>query len=191
MSTPWLYWGLGPTLAATLGFVAVSVFCEWAIRQPWAQSAFIVYTEDGDRLKDLADTRSKIAWEAQVAACASHRRVRQRRRSLWIVSGPINIVGVSVIRYVFPLIVGPPRSLLPPLWQFALHFVLLALIADLGLYWGHRLVALCMRAVLCSQLRRQGSSTVRAHSVPSTATLTAHPQSPRFCGKGSTRCTIA
>jgi hypothetical protein len=51
MSTPWLYWGMGPTTAAFVGYCTVCLFCEWAVTQSWAKSALIVYAEDGDRLK--------------------------------------------------------------------------------------------------------------------------------------------
>ena len=127
MSTPWLYWGAGPTLSAIVGFMSVAMFCEWAVRQPWAQSSLIVYSDEGNRLQDVAKTQSVVSAE------------EQRNTTLWTVAGPTNILSAIAVRYIFPLVVPEPTTLLPSLVQFLCHFVLLALIADFGLYWGHRI----------------------------------------------------
>lgn len=91
------------------------------------QRYLIVYSDSGNRQEDLKETQNKVS------------RVEQRNLSIWSVSGPQNIVGVIAARFVFPLVVPEPQTLLPPLGAFLAQFVLLALLADLGLYWGHRI----------------------------------------------------
>merc|ERR1711991_97016 len=127
MSSPWIYWGIGPTVSAFLGFFCVAVFCEWAIRQPWCRPYLIVYSDDGQRAADVAKTQAKVSWGEQV------------RLSLWTVGGPLNLLGAAVVRYVFPVFIPEPTTLLPSLGAFLAQFFLLALLADPGLYWGHRI----------------------------------------------------
>jgi hypothetical protein len=78
--------------------------------------------DDGDRFKDVADTQAKVPW------------LRQLKSSLWHVCGPANIVAVVFLRYFFSFLM-PPSRLVPTLPMFLIQFVLLALLADLGLYW--------------------------------------------------------
>ena len=54
------------------------------------------------------------------------------------ISGPSNLIGVALLRYVFPVVM-PHSTTIPSLMSFLIQFFLLALLADLGLYWGHRI----------------------------------------------------
>jgi hypothetical protein len=44
MASPWIYWGIGPSIAASLGFLLTAMFCEWIVQQRFARSWLIVYT---------------------------------------------------------------------------------------------------------------------------------------------------
>lgn len=91
MSNPWFYWGLGPSVAGFLGFSITTLFAEWAITQPWSKRYLIVYSEGGDRLKDLAESRAKISWKIQM------------QRTLRVELSNI-VAGTIALRYLFPYV---------------------------------------------------------------------------------------
>ena len=128
MSNPWIYFGLGPSLAAIFGYSCTALFCEWIIKQPFARKYLLVYSESekADRLKDLEETRSKVSL------------ITQAKDSFWHVAGPTNLIAVVFTRLFFPYIMRDD-SVLPSFPSFLAQFFLLAVWADLGLYWGHRI----------------------------------------------------
>ena len=127
VDTPMLCWGAGPTLSSIFGFFSVCFFCEWVTAQPWADTYFIVYGREGDRRKEQQKTQSVVSWWNQL------------KLTTWTVAGPLNILSAVFNAYVFPLVVPAPKTLLPTWQEFFLHFLFLALVADFGLYWGHRI----------------------------------------------------
>jgi hypothetical protein len=119
MSSPWIFWGLGPSLASQLGFWSTAFLCEVLVAI-CPRSWLLVYSDEGSRARDIAETQSKISWRQQLWDTLMH------------VSGPTNLISVVILRYVFPHLM-PHSRILPTLGSFAVHFVLLALLADLGL----------------------------------------------------------
>lgn len=109
-----------------LGFLSTALFCEFVVRQPWSRTSRIVYTEGGDRANDVAATHAVVPWW------------KQTRNSLWHVCGPSNLVGVVVLRFLGPWAM-PHAQQTPHVLAFMAQFLLLALFADLFLYWGHRI----------------------------------------------------
>jgi hypothetical protein len=87
MSSPWIYWGVGPSFGAMIGFVATSLLCEWLVTQQWARCWLLVYSDSGDRIKDIAETQSNVSWW------------KQTKNSLWHVAGPSNLVAVVALRF--------------------------------------------------------------------------------------------
>ena len=91
------------------------------MNQEWCEPYLLVYSDKGDRLEDVKETQAVVSWGQQL------------KITLWTVGGPINILGTTLSRYVFPLVIEKPSYVLPSLPQFLAQFFLLALLADLGL----------------------------------------------------------
>jgi sterol desaturase/sphingolipid hydroxylase (fatty acid hydroxylase superfamily) len=86
----------------------------------------VVYSESGDRVKEIAETQARVSFWRQI------------KSSLWHVAGPMNIIGGLVLS-VFLSWWAPHTEQVPHWAAFLTQFILLALVADFGLYWGHRI----------------------------------------------------
>ena len=63
----------------------------------------------------------------------------QLSSALWQVAGPLNAVSCVFNGYIFPMVIPKHETVFPEWKAFCVDFVLLALVADFGLYWGHRI----------------------------------------------------
>mmetsp|Transcript_20850 Transcript_20850/g.34939 ORF Transcript_20850/g.34939 Transcript_20850/m.34939 type:complete len:274 (-) Transcript_20850:420-1241(-) len=130
LSNQWLCWGAGSILAANIGFFSTVVVLEVAIANV-PQSSLISYGQDPTltRKDFVSKTQTRVPFKTQLMGC------------IWHMLGPTAIlsavINTWICNYLFPYAAGDP--LYPSLGIFLLHMVLLLLIGDLGLYWGHRI----------------------------------------------------
>ncbi len=82
MSSPWIYWGIGPSLAAILGFCLTSAFCEALVRIPSCRGWLLVYQDNGNRIADIAETQKKVSFWSQT------------KNTLWHVAGGAKTISV-------------------------------------------------------------------------------------------------
>ena len=126
MKHSWLSWGLNPQVASFTGFFSTAFVLEWLMRQKFMEKYLIKY--GGVERKDaLEKTQEKVSWMDQFKCTFTY------------LAGPINIAGILVNTFVYPLVVAAPTTELPTLKDFAIDFVKLMFVADLFLYCGHRI----------------------------------------------------
>lgn len=128
LTNMWLCWGVGPIIAANIGFFATAVALELLSKhQP--ESWSLTYGRDKTRAACLAATQERISWSKQLGYC------------FWTMMGPTAIINgfISAIlsNYLFPFTLE--AGLLPTLQVFVLQVFVLLVVGDFGLYWGHRI----------------------------------------------------
>jgi sterol desaturase/sphingolipid hydroxylase (fatty acid hydroxylase superfamily) len=128
LENKWLCWGVGPILAANVGFFVTCVLLE-LLAPSLGQSQFITYSKDKSRDKFLAATQSRVSFMTQLKFC------------FWTMLGPTalfnGVVSAFIGDYLFPFKAG--GTVVPPVTIMLLQVFLLLLIGDFGLYWGHRI----------------------------------------------------
>lgn len=129
MENPFLLWGIGPSLVIFITYIFTFLLLEWVIRQNWCAPYLLVYTSKENRRQKLEEMYSSKGLSF----------LEQLSSALWQVAGPLNAFGCVFNGYVFPMVI-PKHSTMFPEWKaFFVDFVLLALVADFALYWGHRI----------------------------------------------------
>lgn len=127
-SSPWLYYGAVVTWLPLLIACVVGVGLEWVAATEWCRPYLITYGKGTSRPAAVAQSRSQIPFSAQV------------KGTLTTFFGPLSLVGLVGLRYLLEWRTnGRTVWPLPSLGEFLVDFALSALIADFGLYWGHRL----------------------------------------------------
>jgi hypothetical protein len=133
LANPWLVWGVGPMLGVNLGFFLTAALLELLLATRLLDSDLLVYPAGGDappRRRDaaLAATQERIPFRKQLLTC------------LFIVAGP-NVVANGVSLTLLMRLAGAalpaawwPADALAAAWQL----LAMAVVADFGLYWGHR-----------------------------------------------------
>lgn len=129
MANPFLLWGIGPSVTILLTYLTTVCILEWVIQQKWCEKYLLTYTKKDNRIKQLESIRNTKGMSFQ----------DQLRSGLWQVAGPLNIVGCVFNGLVFPLVIPKHETILPTLNSFIFQMILLAIVADFGLYWGHRI----------------------------------------------------
>lgn len=123
---PWLAWGLLPALAFVCSFVVTCVAAELALRHPAAAPQLISYPGSEKRPTRLAMTQAKIPIGMQLYSALTH------------LCGPsvlLNGVGSALL---LQSVVAQPAALLPGAWACVTHLLVMAVVGDFVLYWGHR-----------------------------------------------------
>lgn len=130
---PWLLWGVGPTLSIGAGFFASAALFEALIRMPVLRDCLISYPAQGGpkpRMELVEKTQERIPFWKQVRGCAI------------VLFGPLawvnGIVLAALMMWVAPGAHATGSFLPASAWDWAWQLLLLALVADFGLYWGHR-----------------------------------------------------
>ena len=124
---PFLLWGVGPSFIIFVTYVTTFLFLEWLIQQSWCEQYLIVYLSK-ERRKEQIQTvfnAEGLSFKDQLSS------------ALWQVAGPLNVVGCVFNGYIFPMVIPKHETVFPEWKAFCVDFVLLALVADFGLYWGH------------------------------------------------------
>ena len=128
LSNMWLCWGVGPVLAANLGFFGTALPLEFLSRYQ-NQSQFISYSKDKKRESFLEATQKRISFLTQLKYC------------FWTMFGPTALINGAlsavIFNYLFPFKSEDP--LIPALHILVLQVIALLVIGDFGLYWGHRI----------------------------------------------------
>lgn len=59
---PWLLWGVGPVIAAALGYILTVTVLEWVLLQGWLDSQLLSYSSNGyaPRKQLLVETHKRI-----------------------------------------------------------------------------------------------------------------------------------
>ncbi len=131
LTNPWMTWGVAPFLAANLGYYPVALSLEWVIRQPWAQPHRVTYTKGADRVALTKATAAKVGGGFAM----------QLRAGAWHMTGPTAVLNAALNAFIMPLMYkGTEDWTALPSWGAMLGtFLLLELLGDLALYFGHRI----------------------------------------------------
>jgi hypothetical protein len=127
LAVPWFAWGVLPIICANLGYWLPMLVLEAVLKTEWAAHRLVQRPKGG---------RAKLA-EADRATVASYGE--QVMTSVGVLLGPGALLNGLISRYLMAAIVGVPKDALPSPGQLLVHLVLLELIGDFGLYWGHRI----------------------------------------------------
>lgn len=125
-SSEWICWGIGPALAAPVTVLGCAFALEWLTDLPWAQQYLIVYGDSESREENRRKTHEKVPWRTQLFG------------TMATVMGPANIVMTVLNRCSLGNLYGVPEDPLPAISAFAFDFVMMSLVGDFFLYWGHR-----------------------------------------------------
>jgi len=126
-----LCYGVGPAICFNIGFWIPSLILEFFIRIKIFESSLIKYDKKSGRKEKLNSTHKKITLKAQIL------------KSLNTTLGPTAISN-SIISYLISKFIlfkeGDIQKNLtyPNLQTFLINFILLELIGDFFLYFGHR-----------------------------------------------------
>ncbi|GBF93801.1 hypothetical protein Rsub_06133 [Raphidocelis subcapitata] len=132
LATPWLVWGVGPMAAVNAGFFLTAALLELLLATRLLDSDLLVYPANGAPAKRrdaaLAATQEKIPFSKQLLTC------------LFIIAGPHAVANGASLTLLMRLAGAPapaawwPGDVLSAAWQL----LAMAVVADFGLYWGHR-----------------------------------------------------
>ncbi|CAJ1344549.1 unnamed protein product [Effrenium voratum] len=122
LANRWLCWGAGGGLAVLLGTVVPMCLLELAIAKKWfPKESMVEYSTDGTRSREelIERTQRKVPFKQQLL------------RTIWTL-GPVAWMNVLAMSVLMPKIVRKPTA--PGIAPLVAMYVL----ADLGLYWFHR-----------------------------------------------------
>jgi sterol desaturase/sphingolipid hydroxylase (fatty acid hydroxylase superfamily) len=123
----WLCWGVGPFVAATSAFIIAVVVFESIVR-----SEIFLFTHFSDNHKK----------SRQDLIRSVHEKVNFKRQlfdSMSLILGPIAWLNFVVLALTLHYFIPEVNTFYPTLNEFIIHFIILLLIADFFLYWGHRI----------------------------------------------------
>eukprot|EP01064_Diplonema_japonicum_P037572 TRINITY_DN8821_c0_g1_i2.p1 TRINITY_DN8821_c0_g1~~TRINITY_DN8821_c0_g1_i2.p1 ORF type:complete len:304 (+),score=76.65 TRINITY_DN8821_c0_g1_i2:68-913(+) len=129
LANPWLSHGVGAYISSNIGHLVPVLVLELIVQQSWAQGSMISYGSlDRRSRKDaLSETHKKKGfsfWE-------------QVRNCMWNTMGPFGI-GCALLAAVVHMNDPAPETLFPTMWEFVTQLVMMELVGDFFLYWGHR-----------------------------------------------------
>lgn len=132
LASPMLCWGVGPLVAANLGYFVPMVALEWVSQQPWSEALKIKYGVTG-----------KSRRPRQVALEEVHRDKmsfsKQLRGAIWQMLGPPGLSSAVFMTLIASRALSTPTKVLPSLRRFVFHLALLQVVDDFFLYMFHRL----------------------------------------------------
>jgi len=117
-------WGLFPVIAAGFGYIIPVVLIESYL--PYGVHFMINHTKKKTRTEMIADTQNRIPW------------MKQFKEGVNNVLGPAAIVSGILSSFLARYLQTKPTEDFPDLKNFVWNLILLEIIGDFGLYWGHR-----------------------------------------------------
>ncbi|CAB9524474.1 Methylsterol monooxygenase 2 [Seminavis robusta] len=134
MQTPWIVWGLVPFLAVNIGFWGTAIPLELILNKLMQDDSsfwnkwfhLIEYGNQKNRRQELAECRAQISL------------AHQAKVSLMQMCGPTAIIGAVTAGYLLPLWMPAVERTMPTLAQFTLQMIIMEIVGDFSLYWGHR-----------------------------------------------------
>ena len=121
---PLVAWGVLPYLSINVGYWTTVLLLELLLLNPAVRKRLI--PRRGGRWAAVEKVRREIPVAAQLRSAA------------WVMAGPPAIGNALISAFLMPAVAGAapwPSSVA----RFAAHLVLLELVGDYGLYWGHRI----------------------------------------------------
>ena len=122
---PLVAWGVLPFVSINVGYWTTVLLLELLLRDPAVRKRLIPR-----RAWALGGGREDVRREIPVAA--------QLRSAAWVMAGPPAIGNALISAFLMPAVAGAENPWPTPA-RFAAHLVLLELVGDYGLYWGHRI----------------------------------------------------
>eukprot|EP00041_Stephanoeca_diplocostata_P021846 m.516076 g.516076 ORF g.516076 m.516076 type:complete len:257 (+) comp21927_c0_seq14:172-942(+) len=127
VSSPTIAFGILPVVIATVGFLFTTIVLE-AVVQHVDKKRLVQWTSDATRDEMVRRQRAKVPLATQVKDC------------LYNLIGPPALVNIVTSAYLLPMVIVLPDTMLPATWmQFAADCVLMCIVNDFFLYWGHRI----------------------------------------------------
>ena len=120
---PLVAWGVLPYVSINVGYWTTVLLLELLLLNPAVRKRLI--PRRGGRWAAVEKVRREIPVAAQLRSAA------------WVMAGPPAIGNALISAFLMPAVAGAapwPSSVA----RFAAHLVLLELVGDYGLYWGHR-----------------------------------------------------
>jgi len=138
LTNPWLVWGLGTYLAINTGCLASILALESVIRLPVLSSAFITYSDKGERVPPGTGHATRFQRITQNQQRAPF--TQQLRQSLFIITGPYSMVSSALLSLFMRCFMPMPTSWLPASGMLGalVQYAAMAVFADFFLYWCHR-----------------------------------------------------
>ena len=123
-----LAWGVVPVLAFVISFIVTCAAAELAIRLPATRSSLIAYGGGATRPAKLAQTQAKPGVDLGA----------QLRSALAIMFGPGALLNGAICALLLRAIVAPPTTATPAALAFFCDLLVMSVVGDFALYWGHR-----------------------------------------------------
>jgi len=124
VDNPYVRWGTGSYISANVGHWIGVLLCE-----------FLVYVVKVPLLDQGKESRRDSIAKTQLVLSYG----RQFREAAWNMLGPTAVINSLLLSYILQYFVQERSTYSLTVNEFGLHFILLQLIGDLGLYWGHRI----------------------------------------------------
>ena len=137
----WVLWGVYPFLAANAGFWLSAITLEFVLSRvlrstaiyktnpplfSWAYWFRPLEYSGVTRQDGIVNSQVKIPFLEQLKLAALQ------------IMGPMAVCGAALAAAVLPYLVPQPESSCPSIASFAWQLVIMELVGDFGLYWGHR-----------------------------------------------------
>jgi sterol desaturase/sphingolipid hydroxylase (fatty acid hydroxylase superfamily) len=149
LSVGWVAWGVLPFVAANVGYWLTALALELILERVLAESTgagplrvrygaargrvefarWFKLVEYGsvDRARALAETRAKNSFGKQVRGAAMQ------------MLGPMALMSAGLAGYILPMVMPTAKTAWPTAADFVLQLVVMELVGDFFLYWGHRI----------------------------------------------------
>lgn len=124
----WVLWGVYPLLAACLGYYGVCIILEALLQTHWAQKRLL--PRKGGRWAAVERDREAIPVKEQIVSAT------------WNLLGPTGLLNAGLSTILLPMITGWRADEPTPIPSHGImiaHLIVLEILGDLGLYWGHRI----------------------------------------------------
>mmetsp|Transcript_10581 Transcript_10581/g.15914 ORF Transcript_10581/g.15914 Transcript_10581/m.15914 type:complete len:268 (+) Transcript_10581:14-817(+) len=123
----WLVWGVGPVLVYIMSFLAVSIFLEITLRSGYISNSYLL----------------AYGKERKVAVSKTVPLGKQISQIAWVLFGPTAILNGVIAKYLITYI-DDDRAVvkyksLPDIWSVIIQIIMMEIIGDFFLYWGHRI----------------------------------------------------
>lgn len=128
LENPWLCWGLGPVVAGNIGFFSTMILLEF-IGSRCPSSAMLNYSSRQNRKAEIKELRKKFSFSEQLRYC------------FWTMIGPTVILSAALNTLICNSFIPYKQEMgiFPSVGTFVLQLIVMLLIGDPALYWGHRI----------------------------------------------------
>lgn len=127
LSNYWLTWGVGPVVVYIAAFLLSAIPLELMLRSPALAPSLITYSKTS-RAEALSKTFAKVPFMTQVHGVVMS------------LIGPAALINGALGALLFHFLIGTTKyPLLPDVGAAIVQIIVMELLGDFFLYWGHRI----------------------------------------------------